>query len=748
MKSFMKSFPRAFLTLASTLLLFAAGLSRASAGNPKFLDSLGDINVLQWIAFSESADIIQRRRLKSRAIRRISDVLVAHDAESLERDLDFALSVLPAATDQLLMELRFGDGRGNMPFSFEPLESRRLLSALNLEQSSIQLGTNLSPVVAPATAPTVQSPAAPLANQPIANLGSINQPILVSPTGLPVVSNGLVAQTQSSSQVTLSWSNGTANNLSQILVFRSTDNINFTNIATLGPTATSYSDSNLTASQQYFYVLATQTPSSLTSSGVVSTTTAALILPGTGFTGPTVPDPTIQHVDPTQPFSNDLAIANWDVVPNQTFSSLFNVGVVAFHSNGIKEVDFSVNGGAWVKVTSMTLNPQTANTSGVGNQNPGVVEYWATLDASTFAADGQIQVRAVAYPTNGQALVLSPLNLNANGLGTLNQRYVYVSPSGNDATADGTIAHPYQTLLAAATYNTGGFGKKTPADNVTIYLEQGDYAWPSAVWNENPSNSTGWLTVTAAPGVNPATARITSVVSGSSGFNTTLVHLENLTVGNGATGVILTANQNLSQSLWIDQVNWDGPGSSVNLNGMLYNGFNGGVYFTDVYSYNTSAHINATLVRNCEVNNAVCAYQNVGTIISSTASNIAPPSPKYHPDVLQYYETSANWGNVIIYGLTATMGTLNAQGIDLGPAGCLGVAIVNCNIVSTGAQTAFSAQTSATNLLILDSKFSGPISGWLANNNGTPFSAIDVVIEGTEFPNGAKLSLLGVTITP
>ena len=590
-------------------------------------------------------------------------------------------------------------------------------------------------------ATTTASPAAPPASLLPPPTPTVPAPVVVAPTGL-------TTEPLSSSQVLLTWTNSTPNNATNIEVLRSTDGIHFANLITLGATATSYTDTQLTASTQYYYeVAALNSAGTPSPSGSMPATTAALILPGTGFTGPTVPDPTVQHVDPTQAGSNELAIANWDVVPNQTFSGLFNVGVVAFQMNGIKEVDFSVNGGAWVKVTQMTLNPQTANQTGVGNTSAGVVEYWATLDASTFPVDGQVQVRAVAYPTNGQARVLNTLYLNSNKNGTLNQRYVYVSPTGNDATADGTAAHPYQTILAAATYNTGGFGHNTPADNVTIYLEQGDYAWPSAVFNENPSNSTGWLTVTAAPGVNPATARITSV-GGSSGFNAALVHLENVTVGNGTNGVVLSANPNLSQSLWVDQVNWAGPGPAVNLNGVFYNGFTGGVYFTDVYSHDTSSHINATLVRNCAVNNGVIAYQNVGTLINSTASDLTiPAGSNFHSDVLQYYETTAGWGNVIIYGLTATQGPLIAQGITLGPAGCIGVAIVNCDVAVTGVSTAFASQSYAENLLILNSTFSGPVSGWAALN-GTPFSATDVVIENTLFPTGVNLALQGVTIVP
>src|SRR5690606_33560784 len=51
------------------------------------------------------------------------------------------------------------------------------------------------------------------------------------------------------------------------------------------------------------------------------------------------------------------AIARWDVVPFQTFSGTMNVGIVAFHINGISKVDFEI-GGKTYTVTEATLNPQ------------------------------------------------------------------------------------------------------------------------------------------------------------------------------------------------------------------------------------------------------------------------------------------------------------------------------------------------------------------------------------------------------
>lgn len=463
------------------------------------------------------------------------------------------------------------------------------------------------------------------------------------------------------------------------------------------------------------------------------------LIPGTGFTGPT-PQPAQIG---TGYGSTENAIARWDVVPNQTFSGSFDVGVVAFDINAIDHVAFSVNGGDWSNVSQMTLDPQT-----------NVVEYTAQLNANDFATDGQVEVRAIAVPTVGVPRVLDSLFLNSNKNGTLDERFVYVSPTGNDATADGTQAHPYQTLLGAATYNTGGSGVATPADDVTIYLEAGDYAWPSAVFSENPVNSKGWLTVTAAPGVDPATTRITSVPSGSSGFSTALVHLKNLTVLDGTNGIELTGNPSITNSIWMDDVNWGGPGPANNPTAnLMLNGFTND-YWTDCYIHDTSSWMaGANLVRGCSINNVVVAYHNTGLLVNSTASNVAiPPGTQDHSDIMQDIMTTPGWGNVIIYGLTAKEGTLEAQGITLAPAWFKDVAIVNCDVEVNGSATAFSAQSNggtSENLLIKDSTFAGPISGWLDNNGngtGTPFSAQDIMIQGCTFPSNVDLQWPGVTI--
>ncbi|MEQ8845211.1 MAG: hypothetical protein RIB58_10190 [Phycisphaerales bacterium] len=119
-----------------------------------------------------------------------------------------------------------------------------------------------------------------------------------------------------------------------------------------------------------------------------------ILVPGRGFAGPTAQPPAAG--DASMLGYDAKAIARWDVVPYQTFDGLFEIGVVAFHMRGIDRVEFSVNGGDWVTVREMTLNPRTQ-----------VEEYWVGLDAALFDQDGPVEVRAVVYPTVGIPRVLA-----------------------------------------------------------------------------------------------------------------------------------------------------------------------------------------------------------------------------------------------------------------------------------------------------------------------------------------------------
>jgi fibronectin type 3 domain-containing protein len=90
----------------------------------------------------------------------------------------------------------------------------------------------------------------------------------------PVAPSALAASAVSSSQINLTWTNNAAN-ATAIKVYRSSDGVNFAAIATnLAPSATSYSDTGLSAGTMYYYrVRATNSVGDSPDSNIASATT-------------------------------------------------------------------------------------------------------------------------------------------------------------------------------------------------------------------------------------------------------------------------------------------------------------------------------------------------------------------------------------------------------------------------------------------------------------------------------------------
>ncbi|MFW6154163.1 MAG: hypothetical protein ACOC95_03005 [Planctomycetota bacterium] len=196
---------------------------------------------------------------------------------------------------------------------------------------------------------------------------------------------------------------------------------------------------------------------------------APTLVQGPGFTAPTV-EPSGYG---TGRGADARCMALWDVVPHQDIDAPLGLGVVAFHMNGIDRVEFSLDDGPWTAVTEMTHNPRT-----------DVWEYWVTLDPATIAADGAVEVRAIAYPSDaGEPRLLEPLVLHVD---------------------TGTLPHP--TLTVSGTdirqaikdfQNAGG-----SLEGLTVYLPEGDYKMPGSPYT--PYENERWLTLTPAPGADPA----------------------------------------------------------------------------------------------------------------------------------------------------------------------------------------------------------------------------------------------------
>jgi hypothetical protein len=317
----------------------------------------------------------------------------------------------------------------------------------------------------------------------------------------------------------------------------------------------------------------------------------AVLVPGSGFLGPTAQPPT---VGPGLPGSNAKAIAHWDIVPFQTFTGNLNIGVVAFHRNGIDRVEFSAKGGPWTPATTMTLNPQTS-----------VTEYWVTLRA-TDLADGPVEVRAIAYPkTAGVPRVVSynyqvnggpevfGCQLYANANNTMPAQVRCVSPSGSNSNNGLTPSTAYATILHAAQQIQSAQGGD--AGGGTIYLMPNqNWAVPSL---SGISAANRWLTISGAPGT---TADQVVFASGAyNGLPGGLLKIKNLRlqgpnmeIGGQGGGIWFEG----VKSMGTDPYNDTGGTSSVTTNKPK------GIYVTEsYYEYLTVPLVRQHLTRNVEL---------------------------------------------------------------------------------------------------------------------------------------------------
>ncbi len=236
------------------------------------------------------------------------------------------------------------------------------------------------------------------------------------------------------------------------------------------------------------------------------------ISPGAGWAGATVfgsPLPDELHGDSGAPEYANRVKANWIDPPFLEYDSTFNLGVVAFqaptateHAAGIKNaVDYvlmSIDGGDWVQIDEMTLEPDR-----------GVVCYWLTADAAEFA-DGQHEARFMAVPHTGKALLAqgdvsrdawwSSQFFWTNYNGTLATATRHVSGTGSDSNDGLTEATAMRSIGAA----TNALRTAMPSNIVgggVVLCHEGVYTCRDGNFTNSRLCGERWLTVTRAPGV-------------------------------------------------------------------------------------------------------------------------------------------------------------------------------------------------------------------------------------------------------
>lgn len=411
---------------------------------------------------------------------------------------------------------------------------------------------------------------------------------------------------------------------------------------------------------------------------------APVLVPGSGWTGPTSQPGAVGN--PGAPGYDAKAIARWDVVPFQTFDGVFEIGVVAFHVNGIDRVDFAVDGGSWVSVYEMTLNPRT-----------DVWEYWVNLDASLHS-DGPVEVRAIAWPTVGEPRVLAgalyesgpyvtypptpqfidgnhSMVLHANGFGSLVGPDVYVKPYAGVIEGDGSFNSPYTRITDAITAIT-----RDPSNKFgrVILKDAGRYQYgpqPSA-GNIHEHFIDSWVTVKAADGVDRDD--IVIVNDTSVYFSPRQARIKYEGVSFDDTPVHGTRLQFRGTVAWFHNVRFfDSLGWEREAIGWP---FIDPYYATDcVAEDKLYAFPGAAMIRGCHAEKiSGDVWQMSKFVLKSTAENIDGAILNHHTDLYQMW----SWmENLIVYGCTAT--NLNdTQSIFLQPSSGVAGELTNAAFVA------------------------------------------------------------------
>lgn len=372
-----------------------------------------------------------------------------------------------------------------------------------------------------------------------------------------------------------------------------------------------------------------------------------VLVPGNGFSGTTPQPGTVGSGSG----SNARAIARFDVVPFQTFQGDFSIGVVAFHINGIDRVEMSVDGGPWLPIQDMTVNPRT-----------GVGEYWATLRAIDCGT-GAVEVRAVAYPVVGQPRVLPPLFLFADA-GGLDNQVRYIGPNGSDSSGNGTASSPFRTARKAARDIQLSSSDGT-ADGGIIYCLAGNIILEDG--GSPATTQDRYVTIMPAPGLTHEDVQITS--SGKN-VETRLLRIYGMKIRSSIKSGF--SNDEISSGeeeayVWFDNCVFQGNGATTTISSLT---FVAHTRFTAYFATDTVLRDDkngltySTLLRNVHCQNLGSdAYKNSRMLVNCSVDNINSGSTGWHADVVQFTRSQQN---TILYGLRAT--NVKAQGIFSKPS--------------------------------------------------------------------------------
>jgi hypothetical protein len=390
-----------------------------------------------------------------------------------------------------------------------------------------------------------------------------------------------------------------------------------------------------------------------------SNSSSVVLVPGAGFE-PTFGDSVGTVGSPGDDGYDAKVISRWDMVPFQTYNSgQVNIGLMAFHMNGIDRVEFYLDGGPATTVTNVSENSDS-----------GLPDYWATINVDALD-DGEHDLRAIVYPSSaGEPRVMDPWIFNTNANGSLPAIVLYVAPDGDDTSGTGTSLNPYQTFFKAISSVTA-----SDRNGLTIKAKAGTYSWNSGQINKD-TTSKRWITVEADDGLVAGDVVVDSYADPNNpyGLRTERVRVRKITFD----GMVPRNPVNVDGEatfLWFDECVLNGPGGDTleTANIQDWNTFVPTVYATDSSitrwknGFANSDGSTCKFAKNCSVNEIYAdAYTGNSFVANCTSSNLLYfASLGTHPDIYQSIGASDEAGsdrNAIVYNLKA-INTPSAQGI-------------------------------------------------------------------------------------
>jgi len=322
---------------------------------------------------------------------------------------------------------------------------------------------------------------------------------------------------------------------------------------------------------------------------------------------------------------------------------------------GINYIDFQVNGGTAVRVSTPTYNSVD-----------GIWGWPVRVRASDFADGVMRELRATVVPKDGSPIVAqgTDIFMKAGGFffhtnigGTLPSAGYYISGSGSDTTGNGTSGNPWRNVSKAVAALVAAQTNATTRGG-DIFMKAGSYTLSSA----GATCNSRYIRLRAAPGVSPSDVVLNPGSSTDASPGITRLALMDLTQN------IRVHQSSGQQALWLKNISfngWDKQNAGCQPYTQPSNGWLYGTYVEDS-SFNLAKEClnGVTLARNNHItNNGWDIFTNsYGCVVNNTVAGVNyPPVGGTHPDLFALYRNDAGVFKAGIYANITAVTNLECQ---------------------------------------------------------------------------------------